>query len=271
MLQTTFLASPDAFVCPRIWIAHSTALTEVLLESPQHQPPAHHADNRTGAIRSAMRIEFEGVRRRNEALVFGGPAIRPPSTRRRKMEDIKVSSFHDIHNSCADCLPTLQTLDEITFKSDMNMVYASLFSPVAATDAVEFINAKLDTLLTWGVAHTSCGADEHRPYAVGTLLGRFERDRGMSSTRALASRGGKGKSRATSEDQVIDLQHCLSEWLEQRTVAKQAEHSESLAKVFGELIRLQLFSYGKYLQRLIAHGDTRISSQSVRVCSLGSQ
>lgn len=60
------------------------------------------------------------------------------------------------------------------------------------------------------------------------------------------------------------LQDQLFDWLDSSEVAADIGNLPSLAVLFGQLVRRGLFSYERYIQRLIARGERGLSSSEVR-------
>lgn len=100
---------------------------------------------------------------------------------------------------------------------------------------------KLDILLTWSITPLQYG--DHRPYAAATLL-KYWRDR--VEERALR------RDRECPYDVVQDH---LFEWLDISEVAVEQGNLNSVALLFGELVKKGLFDYSRYVQRLIARGE----------------
>jgi len=112
---------------------------------------------------------------------------------------------------------------------------------------------KLDMLLTWSVTPLQYG--DHRPFAAVTLI-RSWRDRVCE--------------RATRRDIETPndfLQDQLFDWLDTSEVAGEIKSIRHIALLFEELVKRELFSYAKYIQRLIARGETGLST--TEVCPFG--
>jgi mediator of RNA polymerase II transcription subunit 12, fungi type len=102
-------------------------------------------------------------------------------------------------------------------------------------ESVQLFAAKLDRLLTWSVTLLQFG--DHRPYVAATILRRARAQWGARAAR-LNSAAPDGK-----------LQDLLFEWLDRDGSSNDVA---SVALLFGELVRSELFSYASYVQRLIA-------------------
>jgi mediator of RNA polymerase II transcription subunit 12 len=100
---------------------------------------------------------------------------------------------------------------------------------------VQLFAAKLDRLLTWSVTPLQFG--DHRPYVAATILRRARAQWGARAAR---------RNSAAPDGKLQDL---LFEWLDRDETFNDVA---SVALLFGELVRSELFSYASYVQRLIA-------------------
>ncbi|KAH8993017.1 hypothetical protein EDB92DRAFT_1944966 [Lactarius akahatsu] len=98
--------------------------------------------------------------------------------------------------------------------------------------------AKLDRLLTWSVTPLQFG--DHRPYVAATILRRARAQWGARAAR---------RDSAAPDGKLQDL---LFDWLDRDATCNDVP---SVALLFGELVRSELFSYASYVQRLIARGE----------------
>ncbi len=125
---------------------------------------------------------------------------------------------------------------------------AVCFFDDVAEDSPAFTR-KLDTLLTWSVTPLQYG--DHRPYAAASIL-RFWR--GRAEERAIR------RDRDSPDDFIQDH---LFDWLDSSEAASDAANLSSIALLYGQLVKPGLFSYPKYIQRLIARGEVGLSSSEV--------
>jgi len=102
-------------------------------------------------------------------------------------------------------------------------------------ESVQLFAAKLDRLLTWSVTPLQFG--DHRPYVASTILRRARAQWGARAAR---------RNSAAPDGKLQDL---LFEWLDRDGSNNDVS---SVALLFGELVRGELFSYVSYVQRLIA-------------------
>jgi mediator of RNA polymerase II transcription subunit 12, fungi type len=114
------------------------------------------------------------------------------------------------------------------------------------TDA--FMN-KLDMLLTWSITHHHYG--DHRPYAVATLLSQW-----VDNSEDRALRRGLPPPDEMLQDRLFD-------WLDTSNAITDAANLVAMTVMFGELIGCSIFSYAKYIQRLIARGEKGLRADEV--------
>lgn len=120
-------------------------------------------------------------------------------------------------------------------------------------DNTPVFKEKLDMLLTWSVTPLQYG--DHRPFAAVTLV-RLWRDR--------------ARERATRRDIETPsdfLQDQLFDWLDSSEVAGETNNLRDVALLYGKLVKQELFSYTKYIQRLIARGEPGLSFTEVPIIS----
>lgn len=108
-------------------------------------------------------------------------------------------------------------------------------------------------LLTWSITPLQYG--DHRPFAAVTLI-RLWRDRACERA-----------TRRDTETPNDFLQDQLFDWLDTSEVAGEIKSIRSIALLYGELVKQELFSYARYIQRLIARGEAGLSF--TEVCSFG--
>jgi mediator of RNA polymerase II transcription subunit 12 len=121
-------------------------------------------------------------------------------------------------------------------------------------DNMPAFQEKLDMLLTWSVTTLQYG--DHRPFAAITLI-RLWRDRACER----ATRRGTESPNDFLQDQLFD-------WLDTSEVAEEAKNLRDVALLYGELVKEELFSYTKYIQRLIARGEPGLSFTEVGLLSV---
>ncbi|WVQ83134.1 hypothetical protein IAT38_005272 [Cryptococcus sp. DSM 104549] len=171
--------------------------------------------------------EWAEIRRRNEALWFR-PTISEASSnpRRHQMEEI-------------------QKLDSMCQDTNMFDLTRSFFdgasSPTSHPLDMTKFEEKVFTLLNWSMGLFQLGA--HRPYGVYTILKIWHDQHEEHQSRQ-------------ARPHVVDLFDTLYLWLDTSSAAKNEDNVQAIGIVIGEFTRRGTFSYGRYLQTLIAKGHT---------------
>jgi hypothetical protein len=117
----------------------------------------------------------------------------------------------------------------------MAAVYRTIFHDLSGP-----LTLKLDVLLTWAVTPDRVAA--YRRQSVASLLRRHISD---------------------PESDCFDLQDSLIEWIDANQDLDEPAERSRVASLFAELMRTGVFSYSRYLQRLIASGETSIVAPQV--------
>ena len=109
-------------------------------------------------------------------------------------------------------------------------------------------------LLDWSVTPLQYG--DHRIYAVANVLRQSKEklDEQLSLRDPSSPRG----------DALFQMR--LFEWLDTSKTVGELDNRRTVALLLGKLIKLQLFSYAQYVQRLIARGDVGLGPQTVGTC-----
>lgn len=127
----------------------------------------------------------------------------------------------------------------------MNDVCRSFFdgpsSPVNANLDIAKLEEKINLILNWTMGLYQLGG--HRPYVAYTLLKLWSEAR----NEYLAGLG---------RHATVDLFPQLYKWLDQSPAAHKPNNVFAIGCVFGEFTRSGLFSFSRYLQALISHGQT---------------
>ncbi|KAG9085643.1 RNA polymerase II mediator complex subunit, partial [Ceratobasidium sp. 392] len=233
ILQRLILTNPDFFVSARVW--SQLAYRRILQALFRDRAKAALAELKTDPDGTDAMIlhdtitAFANVVTRNEALLF------------RVLPDRSVV---DMRATIAD----VQLLNGINPCTDLSSV--SYFQPDGSDDQ------KLSVLLTWAVTPSQYGT--HRPYLACSLLAR----------RAEGTRWQEGIWRWLDESDEVraigswekDENTLLSAGANGEDGGKNVWHSrDAVALLVGELIEKGLFSYGWYMQKLIARGITDLS------------
>lgn len=224
ILQRVCLALPDAFVCPRMWLSHSVLIRNVMATDTIEVPPGieQTTDMAIQEIQRSISDNLYDIQMRNQAILFHDPPTKGIGRLGTAVIDVKL-------------------LNSISATTDMTTVY--FFQN--ELDNTPAFKEKLDMLLTWSVTPLQYG--DHRPFAAVTLI-RLWRDRACE--------------RATRRDIETPndfLQDQLFDWLDTSEVAGEAKNIRHIALLYGKLVKQELFSYAKYIQRLIARGEAGLS------------
>ncbi|KAJ7594649.1 hypothetical protein C8J56DRAFT_444559 [Mycena floridula] len=223
LLQRICIALPDAFISPRMWADYQELLSSVLSEYIMDRTSDPHLEQNSLDIQAILFSNFVNIRRRNEAMLF------------RNLPSLVSARL-------GSAVSDVELLNSISHDSDLSTM---VFFPDAAENASVF-GEKLSMLLTWSITPLQFG--DHRPLVAVTLT-RHWRNR----ARDRATRRG-----SDSPDEL--LQDHLFHWLDTNDVAGQVSSLESVALLFGKLVKDELFSYPSYIQRLIARGEPGLSS-----------
>ncbi|KAF8876501.1 hypothetical protein BD779DRAFT_1560397 [Infundibulicybe gibba] len=223
LLQRLCLAIPDAFVSPRMWAIHSNLLTNILSENTIGSNDQHIGQSGRD-VQQMLLCHLADIRRRNEAMLFRNLPIRVSARLGSAVSDVKLLN---------------------SISSTTNMDSMSFFANDG--DDVAFAE-KLDMLLTWSVTPLQYG--DHRPFAAVTLIRKWRERAGDRATRRDF----------TPPDEF--LQDHLFEWLDSSEVSENPDNIRAVALLFGKLVKHELFSYAKYIQRLIARGSPDYHTQS---------
>lgn len=108
-------------------------------------------------------------------------------------------------------------------------------------------------LLDWSVTPLQYG--DHRIYAVASVLRQSKEklDEQLAMRDPSCPRG----------DALFHMR--LFEWLDTSKTVGELENRRTVAPLLGQLIKLQLFSYSQYVQRLIARGDVGLGPHAVSI------
>ncbi|KAG9004810.1 RNA polymerase II mediator complex subunit [Tulasnella sp. JGI-2019a] len=239
LLQQTFVGFPDAFVFPRVWKdrTNQRLLHHLLVKGPNEIVQAPPDSRRAQEIFEEMRVNFQLVEKRNNALLFTSLPPRDTFSMRLTMADIQLlnSIGPDTHLGFIKFFDPASTLS--------NTAEETLPSPSSSFDT------KLNILLTWAVVSSQYG--DHRPFAAAALLSLFKDE---AKLRAM-------RRKLPKPDGL--LQEKLFKWLDTSDVARDHHNnSEGVVLLYGELCRRALMSYPWFIQRLMARGEAGSKDQS---------
>ena len=214
-------------------------LTRDLAKSVSDQ----HLQQNIREIQQTLQEDFLDIKNRNEAMLF---CALPTQTMVRLWD--AVSDIQVPPKSLSD-LPEIlifnQLLNSISNSTDLETI--AYFDP-GSDKSPEFMS-KLDMLLTWTVTPLQYG--DHRPFACVTLLHNW-REKAV-----------KRASRRDSTPPNEFIQDGIFLWLDTSDVAGEPRNIRFVALLLDNLIQSDLFSYGNYIQRLIARGESGLSYAEV--------
>lgn len=229
-----------------MWLTHSEVirrvLTENILDTNGTEP---HVERKIRTIRQSMFAKYVEVQRRNRALLFRNLPRRAGAHLRSAVADVQVSCETD--PSFSFSYNYIQILNSISATTDLQNIP---FFDGCNDGKNRIFTQKLDVLLSWAVTPLQYG--EHRPYAAVTLL-QMWRDKAEEHA---------SRRDAVSPNEV--LQDQLFDWLDVSNVAAASENARAVSQLYGELVDKELFSYAKYIQRVIARGESGLSFSEVR-------
>ncbi|WVO16601.1 hypothetical protein L204_104280 [Cryptococcus depauperatus] len=171
--------------------------------------------------------QWTNLQRRNEALLFKPKMNENPfNPRRQQMEEITK----------------LDSISENTNMLDLTRSYFDGASaPNIASLNLQRLEEKIFMLLDWAMGLFQLGS--HRPYATYTLLKHWQGQHKEYQARQ-------------SRPDTVDLFEILYKWLDTASAARDESNIEAIGITIGEMIRRGMFSYGRYLQTLIAAGQS---------------
>ncbi|PIL34102.1 hypothetical protein GSI_03813 [Ganoderma sinense ZZ0214-1] len=222
LISRSFLALPDASVSPRMHTQFGSKLEEILLDDFAAEGSDTSLQPNIQALHQIVLDTLSDVQRRNEAMLFHHLPPRVLGTLSSALSDIKL-------------------LNSISGKTDMPSV--ALFDDTS--DISDTFTRKLDFLLTWSVTPLQYG--DHRPYAAACLLQLW---RNKAEERAIR------RDAPLPDDQIQSL---IFHWLNKSEVAGEPSNLPAVALLFGQLVKHGLFSYGAYMQHLVARGEEGLS------------
>ncbi|KAL0072786.1 RNA polymerase II mediator complex subunit [Marasmius tenuissimus] len=228
LLQRLCLVLPDTFVSPRMWMSYSDFLTDILTENIVER--SHDELNANSYLSQHIAYNLADIKKRNDTMLFRNLPY---------VASVRLGS----------AVSDVETLNSISSESDVS---ALSFFP-ASSDDWSGIPEKINTLLTWSVTPVQFG--DHRPFVAVTLI-RHWRDR-----------AGERANRRDIPPPDTFLQDRFFEWLDSMEVAGEPQNIRQVALLFGELVKYDLFSYTRYLQRLIARGERELSFSETRTPS----
>ncbi|KAG8934799.1 RNA polymerase II mediator complex subunit [Tulasnella sp. 418] len=227
LLQRAFVAFPDAFIYPRLWKStDNVRLLNALFvtEATNAVPHLNRNDTRVQDLLLTLKEHFDVVELRNEAILFNVLPERSTVSMRITMADI-------------------QLLNSISPNTEIPSIGFFEQNCEDATDpSTTSFQTKLDVLFTWSVTASQYG--DHRPFAAASILRTWRDEAKLRATRRKTAR----------PDAAI--QDRLFQWLDTSIVARNHRaNMAAVSRLYGELARRNLFSYERFIYRLMARGE----------------
>ncbi|KAK9712553.1 hypothetical protein K7432_007072 [Basidiobolus ranarum] len=236
-IQALFMSSSDAFVHPVFWQQHRQTLCDVLVTDPMVVPILGMRENFHFELAMTIRMKelFEIVDRRNAVFSQTG-------------ETEAIAEQNSAFQTDADL--RFLSLFKVDLNSDFDALADRFFKDWNIQAASNEFEKKVCTLCNWVITNLRPG--NHKIYIILTLLLRLKE---------------------TYDQQVLDLdqasyldllQEILLRFLDTYacTSANDGEEYDTIAWLFGEFTKSGLFSYSRYLQRLISRGDLLVSRRT---------
>ncbi|PLW39654.1 hypothetical protein PCANC_19373 [Puccinia coronata f. sp. avenae] len=215
-VQSAFTFCPDNFVWPDLWIPNKSLLQEIILADFLGDP-----DNSSLEQSSAPN-------QLREILTSDFYAVNWRVT--ELIGDVGIGTGI-VGNIFTRRAQLVEILDSYSDYSDCSKLYYKYFlhPSVAGHISVSFKD-KLEVLLSW--ATTLFRNSDKRVHLVASTLSYVKKDYKKNGD---------------------EFQNILVGWLEQ---IESTEGGDLLVRLFSELSRRNIFSYGAYVQRMVAKGDT---------------
>ncbi|KAF5370753.1 hypothetical protein D9758_002110 [Tetrapyrgos nigripes] len=196
--------------------------SELLTDVIVHHSTDPNEEDNAQLVSQVLWRNFADIKKRNETMLFRNL----PS-----LVSVRLGS----------AVSDVELLNSISSETD---VVNLPFFPVSVENW-SGIPEKLDSLLTWSVTPVQFG--DHRPYVAVTLI------------RDWRARAGDRANRRDITPPDEFLQDQLFDWLDSSSVAAEPDNIRAVAMLYGKLVKHELFSPAKYIQRLIARGEPGLS------------
>lgn len=212
-------------------------MDEILLDtSPQPERPLEH---NLKALQDTLVANTADIRKRNEALAFRVSPAKVSAKLSAAVARVKVLVPFFVNSP----INLSQLLNSLSRDSQLPTVFYFDQEPG------DSFSEKLDMLLTWSVTPLQYG--DHRPLAAVTLIQQW------------CNRAYERATRRGSQHPHELLQDHLFDWLDTSPVAGEEVNIQAVSLLYGKLVKLELFSYPNYIQRLIARGERGLSYSEV--------
>jgi len=144
-------------------------------------------------------------------------------------------------------------MNAITPRTSLESMNILLGTNVETDFANDLFWDRAYVLLDWSVTPLQYG--DHRIYAVANVL--------RQSKEKLDEQLALRDPSSPQGDALFQMR--LFEWLDTSKTVGELDNRRTVALLLGKLIKLQLFSYAQYVQRLIARGDVGLGPQIVSI------
>lgn len=142
-------------------------------------------------------------------------------------------------------------MNAITPQTSLESMNTLLNSEGEADFTSDLFWDRVNVLLDWSVTPLQYG--DHRIYAVATILRHCKEK--LDEQLALRDPS------CPRSDALFQMR--LFEWLDTSKIVGELENRRTVSPLIGRLIKLGLFSYTQYVQRLVARGDVGLGPQAV--------
>ncbi|MBW0480422.1 hypothetical protein O181_020137 [Austropuccinia psidii MF-1] len=216
-VQSTFIFCPDNFVWPDLWLSNKILLEDIILSNVSL------LNTPINPLKQDIKAHQVKEMLKNDFFAINWRVD-------ELVGDAGIGTGV-IRNTFTRRAQLVEILDRYTDYSDCSKLYYKYFiNPSICGHTVVPFKDKLEVLLSW--ATTPFRTSDKRVYLTANTLSLVKHD---------------------SKKIEDDFQNILIGWLEQ---IESVEGGDLLVRLFSELSRHNIFSYGAYVQRMVAKGDT---------------
>ncbi|KAI1317908.1 RNA polymerase II mediator complex subunit [Mortierella claussenii] len=279
--QSIFLSTPDMFVIPKAWAAHSQLLQQVLLQDMQsttHKPAVF------PNIVSVLETHYKMIHARVHVfteLSSTGPESECKITRSgdnvNTLDRIDYTSnlelvANEYFSECSDgystsSIPPSPSKPAFSSTDPKTQPVSPLLAHIPPSQRIDGIwKSRLNTLCEWAITNSRYG--HHRVYVASMLLGFWRENPTLSPRIPLYERTSRIQAALLEFLDSFNGSHHHASQHADTAHSHHQQHNhggedtlDAVARLFGNLIHDRLFSYQQYLQRLIARGDLQPSKR----------
>ncbi|EFP80359.2 uncharacterized protein PGTG_06315 [Puccinia graminis f. sp. tritici CRL 75-36-700-3] len=216
-VQSAFIFCPDNFVWPDIWISNKVLLEEIILANFPRS-----TDDISSLKHNSQTNQLREI--------LKGDFYAVNWRVNELIGDVGVGTGI-VGNIFRRRVQLVEILDSYTDYNDCSKLYYKYFlNPSVAGHIPVSFKDKLEVLLSW--ATTPLRTSDKRVHLVASTLSYVKHDYKKNGD---------------------EFQNILVGWLEQ---IESIEGGDLLVRLFSELSRRNIFSYGAYVQRMVAKGET---------------